>query len=297
MNSVLGNGSAILASMVWSVVSILFKKLGKDIRPIEMNFIKGLFAFLLLFVTMLLLGETWNTVPVSIIILLLISGALGIGFGDTFYLDALNHLGARRTLLLMMLAPPMTAVLAAIFLHETTNPIAWLGIGLTVGGVAWVITERTAENGSAPKSLASGVLFGVLAAVCQAGGAVMSRSAFMQSDITSLPTAVIRLASGTFVLLVWMLVTGQPVVRWVSVAKQKNLWAKLVGAVFFGTYVCVWLQQLAFQYSPAGIAQTLLATSPLFILPIAALMGEKISLRAVLGVLVALAGIVVLFIF
>ncbi|MFN9174300.1 MAG: hypothetical protein ACK58N_07240 [Synechocystis sp.] len=35
------------------------------------------------------------------------------------------------------------------------------------------------------------------------------------------------------------------------------------------------------KYAPAGIAQALLATSPLFILPIAAWSGEKLSFRAV----------------
>jgi len=43
------------------------------------------------------------------------------------------------------------------------------------------------------------------------------------------------------------------------------------------------------------IAQTLLATSPIFIIPIAAQMGEKISIRSVFGVLVAVVKISLLF--
>jgi len=48
---------------------------------------------------------------------------------------------------------------------------------------------------------------------------------------------------------------------------------------------------LALQHTYAGIAATLQSTSPLFVLPLAALTGERISLRAVLGACIAVAGV------
>jgi drug/metabolite transporter (DMT)-like permease len=60
---------------------------------------------------------------------------------------------------------------------------------------------------------------------------------------------------------------------------------------FFSTYLAIWLQQVSLKFAATGIAQALSSTSPLFILPIAAAMGEKISPRAVLGVVIALAGV------
>ncbi|WP_256995571.1 EamA family transporter [Halomicronema hongdechloris] len=62
-------------------------------------------------------------------------------------------------------------------------------------------------------------------------------------------------------------------------------------AAFIGTYLALWLQQMALKYAATGIAQALLGTSPLFILPIVVLLGERVSLRAILGVLVALGGV------
>jgi drug/metabolite transporter (DMT)-like permease len=67
----------------------------------------------------------------------------------------------------------------------------------------------------------------------------------------------------------------------------------LVGLL--GTYSAIWLQSISIQYAPVAIAQTLLSTSPLFILPIIALRGEKLSFRAVGGVVVSLVGIILLF--
>jgi drug/metabolite transporter (DMT)-like permease len=57
------------------------------------------------------------------------------------------------------------------------------------------------------------------------------------------------------------------------------------------------LQQISLKFTEAGIAKSLGATSPLFVLPLAIWMGEVVSLRAILGVLVALAGVGLLFSF
>jgi drug/metabolite transporter (DMT)-like permease len=67
----------------------------------------------------------------------------------------------------------------------------------------------------------------------------------------------------------------------------------LVGLI--GTYSAIWLQQVSLEYAPVGIAQTLLSTSPIFILPIVALRGEKVTWKAVAGAVVSLAGVVILF--
>ncbi|NJM47007.1 MAG: DMT family transporter [Alkalinema sp. RU_4_3] len=59
----------------------------------------------------------------------------------------------------------------------------------------------------------------------------------------------------------------------------------------------IWLQQIALQHVPTGIAQTLGATSPLFILPMVALMGERVSRRAIAGALLAFTGVATLVLF
>jgi drug/metabolite transporter (DMT)-like permease len=64
---------------------------------------------------------------------------------------------------------------------------------------------------------------------------------------------------------------------------------------FIGTLLGLWLQQASLRFAPAGIAQTLLATRPLFVLPIAAWMGEAVSVRAILGAALSVAGVGLLF--
>ncbi|WP_038295885.1 EamA family transporter [[Scytonema hofmanni] UTEX B 1581] len=47
----------------------------------------------------------------------------------------MNTLGARQTLLLKTLGPPIAAIASTIFLHEQLTPVAWVGILLTILGV------------------------------------------------------------------------------------------------------------------------------------------------------------------
>lgn len=295
-----GEFFALSAAFLWSISAILFERLGKKIRPIEMNLLKGFFATIFLTATLFLLREPLtNLTPLGFAVLV-VSGAVGIGIGDTAYFEALKNLGARQAILLGTLAPPMTALLALIFLGEKLRATAWLGIFVTISGVAWVISEqkangRTAGKTSAERNVKIGVLFGILAAFSQASGLVLSRYAFGFTTISALQSAILRLAAGVVVLYLWIKYRKQPLGAWRKNPKPWRTWLMILLVSFVGTYVCIWLQQLAVKFSPAGIAQTLLATSPLFILPIAAIRGEKLTFRAVLGAGVSLFGVMLLF--
>lgn len=227
--------------------------------------------------------------------LLALSGAIGIGLGDTAYFGALKHLGARRAILLMILSPPITGIFALLFLGETISVGAWGGIMITVTGVAWVISEQdsAADVGTNRKPL--GIGLGLIAALGQAIGAILSHAAFLHMNISPLRSALFRLIGGTLLVLIFMLVLKDG-----NGWEYENLhsfrrWRTIIFTVFIGTFMGIWLQQISLKYAAAGVAQTLFATSPLFVLPIVAVMGEYISLRSLLGAILAIAGIGLIF--
>jgi len=80
---------------------------------------------------------------------------------------------------------------------------------------------------------------------------------------------------------------------------KESMDRKLIGKVllssFVGAYICLWLQQITIENLPAGIAQTMLSTAPIFILPMSAFRGEKVSLRAIIGAVLAIIGITLVF--
>lgn len=272
--------------------TVMFGRLGKHLSPLVLNAVKGLIAIALITVTLLVQGKLEFTLPLPAVGWLLLSGAIGIGLGDTAYFAALNHLGARRVLLLESLAPPMAALLAWGFLSERLSSLAWIGISLTVLGVAWVIAERVPGRGGIVQP-GRGIVLGLLAALGQATGAVISRGVLANSDIDPLLSGLLRIGAGLAVLGVLLVRQGQGRQPWVPLRSLQILGLVSVAA-FFGTYLAIWLQQIAFKFAPAGIAQALTATSPLFVLPIAIALGDRVSWRAVLGVCVALGGVWVL---
>jgi drug/metabolite transporter (DMT)-like permease len=311
LTSFRGELAALTAAFLWATVSLVYVRLGRQISPLALNFSKGMVAIACLLITILGIDPTLSELTAlanqeaAPVWLLLASGVVGIGVGDTAFFAALNQIGARRTIMLEALAPPLTALMALVFLSEVLKPGDWLGILLVVAGVTWVVSERLSAaahqlSQNQPQNMGQaqvwrGISFGLIAAWGQALGAVMSRSALTQAHISPLVSTLLRLIAGTVVLFLLMLVRRQ-VGKWLTaIARPKTLGLVCVSA-FFSTYLGIWLQQTALKYTAAGIAQTLGATSPIFILPIVVMLGEKISDRAVLGAIVALVGISLLFV-
>jgi drug/metabolite transporter (DMT)-like permease len=231
-------------------------------------------------------------------LVLMVSGVIGIALGDTAYFQSVQKLGARRALMLFTLAPPIAALIALVFLGERLDLITWVGILLTAGGVMWVVTEN-AQGGEKvqikKEDLVPGILFGAFAALCQASGVVMTRSVLTNTALTTLQSTIVRLAPALLALLAIIRFSGNRTDRLAAIMGDKKLMRLVFLSSFIGAYICLWLQQIAIENAPAGIAQTLLSTSPIFILPMMALRGEKVSLRAATGAAAAIFGITLVF--
>ncbi|MEM8501702.1 MAG: EamA family transporter [Cyanobacteria bacterium P01_D01_bin.1] len=323
-----GEAAALLAAFLWAAASLMFGRMGRQIAPLVLNLVKGVFALAMLMLTILIqtgISEAPD-LPLVAVTLLVLSGGLGIGLGDTAYFSAINTLGARKALLLETLAPPMSTVLAWVFLAERLPLSAIAGILITLLGIAWVISERVA--GDPLPATKAGLRISLLATFCQAAGAVLSRAALAETAVSPLWSSLIRLSAGLVFMAGLVIARPQylevkasrpsvskpsvsgPLVsepsseeyssngpssnRWRAVMvllKSPQLLVGVAIASFFATYLGIWLQQTALKYTATGIAQALLATSPLFVLPIAAMLGEKITQRAVLGVAITLGGV------
>lgn len=286
----IGEVAAVSAAFLWAVASIIYATLGRQVPALALNLGKGVIAIVFLIVTVWAQGLIAPQLVARDSLLLLLSGAIGIGFGDTVYLEALRYLGARQTLLLGTLAPPIAACLALWFLQERISSIAWLGISITIMGIIWVISERVTYPKQKSLPQWQGLLYGLLASLAQAIGAILSRAALDNTAMSPQWGALLRLIAGVSVVLVWGLLRQQLQAWWRSL-NTSDVGLRLGVAAFAGTYLGIWLQQLSLKYTVTGISQTLNATSPLFVLPIAILLGEKVSNRAWLGAVIAVVGV------
>ena len=290
-----GEIAALAGAGLWAISATVYTIVGAKIPPLLLNLSKGLIAIALILLTFLLTRHQFTQINTIAIFGLLISGATGIGIGDTAFFQALNHLGARKSLLFDTLAPPITALLAFIFIQEKLNSNVWIAMFITISGVAWVISERTPEITHRPTQVIKGIQWALVGVLSQAVAGVIARYTLLTTEVTSLESAFIRLLGGTIIILILMASKRQPIFSLATKIASLKLVATIAVTAFGSTYLGIWLQQTAFKHSPVGIAQTLLATSPLFVLPIVVILGERISYRAILGALVALIGVSLLF--
>ena len=291
----LGEASALCAALLWAVATVLYARLGEHVTALKLNLLKNLLATVMLLVTLWASGSILPLIGLKAGVLFFLSGAVGIGMGDTAYFGALRFIGARRAILLLVLSPPLTAVIALGLLGESLPAWAWFGIAITVVGVAWVITERVAGPRGQSNHTVRGVIYGLVAVLGQSVGSILARMVFLEDQVSPLLGAIFRLLGGLFIVFFCLPFDRADTSGGFRNRKRTNSWALLVLAVFIGTYLGIWLQQVSLKYSAAGVAQTLFMTSPLFVLPLAVLQGERISWRAICGAIIAVGGIVLLF--
>lgn len=291
-----GELAALTAAAIWAVSSTLYSQIGKQVAPLTLNLTKGLLAIGYLIITMLLTGDRSVIAPAQWWPLLL-SGIIGIAWGDTFFFMALNSIGARLTLLINILSPVITALAASLYLGEHLALVNCLGIALAVAGVAGVIFDRT-KGEQLAKNYWWGVLWAVLSSLANSIASICSRQAMLAGDLSPTITTLVRLLAGTVGILVLM---GLPALKsgsskvssWRSI--DRPMWLRLSLVAFFSTYLGISLQQAALKYTVAGIAQTINSTSPLFVLAYDWWRGAKISWRSILWAVLAIGGMSLLF--
>lgn len=286
--------AALGAALLWVLATRLFQGAGSRLAPLELNLAKGACALLLFSLSLPFTLPGSRTPDATAVALLALSGALGIGLGDTAYFRALGALGTRRVLLLELLAAPTAAGLSWLVFQEGLSPAAWLGLTLTLAGVGLAVLGGFRPEGS-PALPVPALGYGLLAALCQGSGLVLARGAFLGSGLDPALAAWIRLAAGELALLAALLVStgGLSWKPW-RLLRENRLWLRVGGAALLGTWLGIWLQQLSLSRLPAGAAQTLLSTAPLFALLLARLSGRRAGLLAWLGAALALGGIFLL---
>jgi drug/metabolite transporter (DMT)-like permease len=298
--SLAGEMAGLAAAATWAVGSTLFSRIGRSTSPLAMNLAKCLSAGALLALTFLALHGVPARVPTSALAWLGASALAGLSVGDTAYFGALVRLGVPRAILLLSTAPVFATLLAWLYFAEPITPRSGAGIAVTLFGIALTVTSsRAAPGGEATASsgrarIAAGVALGLVAGLGQATGSLLSKRA-MREGLDPLFVSAARLLVGGLALVATAAVRGRLRAVGGELGRDRTL-LRVAGASFLGSYAGIWLSQVAIQETPStGVATTLLATSPVFALPIAHWLGdERIRPRGVLGVVLTVVGVALL---
>jgi drug/metabolite transporter (DMT)-like permease len=300
-----GEIAALLTAMCYSVSSIFFTVAGRKFGPLVSNRLRLIIAVFLLCITHWLVFG--NPVPLTAgaerWFWLGTSGIVGLAIGDLFLFQAYVSLGPRLGLLFLSLSPALASILAWIFLDETLSSGNIFGIILTLAGIAWVVLESNTKGkssaGNNPKALhkssLKGIIAGLIAAAGQAFGVVLAKFG-LGNNFPPLSANVIRMTAAFLALWLVTIFQGQVISTVQQANDQKSgLLYILIGAIF-GPLVGVSLSLFAIQNTNIGIASTIIALPPIFLLPVGHLIfKEHISWRAIMGTLIAVTGVGLLF--
>lgn len=293
----MGEIAAILTAVCWSFTSIFFNNASRAIGSVRVNRLRLLVATVILLLAHWIFlgtpiptqasGERW--------LWLGLSGIIGLALGDAFLFQAYVHIGARLTTIIMALDPVVSTLIAWLWLGEQLTSMEIFGILLTVFGVGWVVMEqRNGQTGHSRRDLLLGILCGIGSVLGQAVGFVLSKKG-LENGFSPLSGVVIRIVIATLVMWLLALLTGKIKDTWEGLYNKEARNNILAGAVV-GPSLGVWLSMVSVQLIPVGIASTLMATRPVMLLPLSRwFYNEKISIRSIIGTLIALIGVTLIF--
>lgn len=286
LNSHIGEIAGLGVSVCWTMSALFFEKAGHKISSLSVNFIRLLLAICFLGITTFFTRGIFFPTDASGYqwFWLGLSGFIGFFLGDLFLFKSYTVIGSRTAALMMSLAPMLTAIIGWFFLKETLTFKDIVAIVLSVAGIMIAISSRNMKLNYPAK----GLLLAFGGAVGQAVGLILSKKGIGHYD----PVAATQIRALFGLLSFAILITVLH--RWgklhTDVRHTSALKSVTVGAIF-GPFLGVALGLYAIQQTNTGIAATLMALVPIFIIiPSSIMFKEKIRPQQVIGAIVSIIG-------
>ncbi len=297
-NSLIGESAALVTAICWTITALAFESAGKKVGSLPVNVIRLFFAFFIigifsyfrngLFFASDASLEAWVWLPIS--------GIIGFVIGDLLLFQAFVIIGARVSMLIMALTPPIAAFFGWLILNEKMSAINFLGMAITIVGISIVILAK--ESGQKiikMKYPVKGVLLALGGAIGQGLGLVFSKLGM--KDYDPFLSTQIRILAGIIGFSILFTVLGKWKNLFAAFKDKTAMFGISIGS-FFGPFLGVSLSLLAIQHTTTGIASTIMAIVPVLILiPSIFIYKEKITLKEISGAVVAFLGVVMFFIF
>jgi drug/metabolite transporter (DMT)-like permease len=178
---------------------------------------------------------------------------------------------------------------------EILTPLQIIGIVLALAGIAWVVTSHEEPQDTPRGQTRRGVIFGVLGGLGQAVGLVLSKQG-LSGDFSPFQANAIRTLAAAIFIWGLAIFEGKATTTFTALRENPKVISLLALGALVGPVLGVTASLLAVQYIEIGVASTLMALPPVIILPISYFVfREKVGWQAVLGTVLAIAGVAILF--
>jgi len=296
-----GEIAALTTAFFWTTTALAFESASKKIGSLVVNFLRLFFAFLIFCIYTYFSRGKFFPIDASLHtwFWLGLSAVFGFLFGDLLLFKAFTVIGARISMLIMSLVPPIAAFAGWLILGETMSLQNLFGMTLTLVGIAIVVlTRKTDEETDVKKFTFSysvkGLLFALCGAFGQAIGMVLSKLGMGHYDAFAASQIRVLVGAVGFGIIFTVLRRWNEVFESFKNAKAMR---RLSVGTFFGPFLGVAFSLLAVQNTSAGIASTLMSIVPILIIaPSVVLFKEKVTVKEILGAFISVIGVVLFFI-
>jgi drug/metabolite transporter (DMT)-like permease len=295
--NLIGELAALATSFLFALTALIFTAAGRMVGSQVTNRIRLTFALIYLIILNIILFR--EPLPFSADssrwLWLSVSGIIGLSLGDAFLFQSMVSVGARLGSLLLSLAPIFGSIIAWVFFGETLTFWQITGIILALAGIAWVVASHEEPLDTPHGHTRRGVIFGILAGLGQAVGLVLSKQG-MFGDFSPFQANAIRMLAAVIFIWAWTAFDGKMSATFTALREKPQVMRLLAIGAFVGPVLGVTSSLLAVQHAEVGVASTLMALPPVIILPISYFVfKEKVGWQAIVGTLLAIAGVAILF--
>jgi len=310
----LGEIISLTVAVSWTVTALFAEVGSKRIGSLQMNVIRMVLSLVMLGGTLwYFTGAPYpQYAGTQAWLWLSLSGFVGYLLGDYCLFNSYIIIGSRFGQLFMTLAPPTAAIAGWIILGEKMEMKCLAGMLVTLTGIGISVLNKGNDgklSGRISLKLPiKGVLLGIGAGVGQGIGLVLSKVGmnFYEAAIPQgqeqvaqmLPFAstFIRAVTGAIGFL-GVMVLQRKLGTLVTAAKDRKGMTAAFWATTTGPFIGVSLSLMAVRYTEAGIASTLMALTPVFILwPAHLIFKQKVTFKEVIGAIISVAGVSLFFI-
>jgi len=282
----LGDIYAIITAFCWSTAVILFKVSSKNMGSMEMNLFKNVIGIIGFISVLIFQGNVFPNFTTRELIILIVSGTLGIAGGDLLFLASLRRMGASLNAIVATTYSPAIVLFAFLMFHETITVFAFLGGALIIVGI--IIGTYKSPKHDDNKNIGLGVLFGVGAQLLTGFSILMIKP--VMADHSIVPIALVRF--GTSVIIgAGFIGATKGISSLNSIFKKGFTQFPLIAGSIFGTFLSVIFWLAGFKYTLAGRAAIYNQLSTILIILMAAIfLKESMSKRKWIAVVLALTG-------
>ncbi len=287
-----GEVFALVCAVMWASAVVLYKYVGESMSANTLNLVKNILGLCLLIPTAFAFeGLNMPLLTTTQWLILIASGYFGIAVADTWYLQALRHLGAGRTAIVASLYSPFVVVLSMVFLHERLALWQWLGFVMVLAGILVVVYQRSYRSVDSSK-LIKGVILAAASVFLTASGVVAMKPILVNDGFFWIVS--LRMLAGILGMLIFLSIKGQVNSTYQIIMTGNHRWKHIFVASVVGSYLALLFWLAGFKYADASVASVLNETANIFIVLMAWLfLKEDLTKRKIVGAALTFAGVVI----